>query len=58
LFSERDDVKGNPMLLRPASSETMLNKDGKPIQDQAESLRLSDLRSRVRLTLSAKGVAK
>jgi hypothetical protein len=58
LFSERNDVKGNPMLLRPASSETILDKDGKAIQDQAESLRLNDLRARVRLTLSAKGVAK
>ncbi len=58
LFSERDDVKGNPLLLRPASPETMLNKEGKAIQDQAESLRLSDLRARVRLTLAPKGVAK
>jgi hypothetical protein len=58
LFSERADVAGNPMLVRPASTETMLNKDGKPIQDKPESLRLSDLRARVRLTLAAKGVAK
>ena len=58
LFGERPDAKGDPILVRPASAETMLNKEGKPIQDQAESLRLSDLRAMVRLTLSAKGVAK
>jgi hypothetical protein len=58
LFSERADVTGNPMLVRPASTETMLNKDGKPIQDRPESLRLSDLRARVRVTLSATGAAK
>jgi hypothetical protein len=52
LFSERADVAGNPMLVRPASTETMLNKDGKPIQDKPESLRLNDLRARIRLTLA------
>ena len=58
LFSERADLAGNPMLVRPASTETMLNKDGKPIQDKPESLRLSDLRARVRVALSGKGDAK
>jgi hypothetical protein len=58
LFRERADVAGNPMLVRPASTETMLNKDGKPIQDKAESLRLSDLRTRVRLALAGQGASK
>jgi hypothetical protein len=57
LFSERADVEGNPLLVRPASTETMLGKDGTPIQDQATSLRLSDLRARVRSQL-AKGGSK
>jgi hypothetical protein len=57
LFSERADVAGNPLLVRPASTETMLGKDGTPIQDQATSLRLSDLRARVRSQL-AKGGSK
>lgn len=57
LFSERADVAGNPLLVRPASTETMLGKDGAPIQDKPASLRLSDLRTRVR-SLTAKGAGK
>jgi hypothetical protein len=57
LFSERADVAGNPMLVRPAATETMLGKDGAPIQDQPASLRLSDLRARVR-SLMSKGAGK
>jgi hypothetical protein len=60
LFSERPGVPGNPMLVRPATAETMLDKNGKAIQDQPMSLRLSDLRTRVRNVLDGKldGVAK
>lgn len=57
LFRERTDLPGNPLLVRPASTETMLGKDGNPIQDQPASMRLSEMRDRVRTALS-KGAAK
>jgi hypothetical protein len=52
LFSERAGVPGDPLLVRPAAAETMLDKNGNAIQDQPLSLRLSDLRARVRNVLS------
>ena len=59
LFSERSDVPGNPLLVRPATTETMLGKDGNPVQDQPMSLRLNDMRARVRSVLAvAKGAGK
>ena len=59
LFSERSDVPGNPLLVRPAATETMLGKDGNPVQDQPMSLRLNDMRARVHRVLAvAKGAGK
>jgi hypothetical protein len=58
LFSERAGVPGNPLLVRPASTEAMLGRDGKAIQDQPASLRLSDMRARVRETLAQNALAQ
>jgi hypothetical protein len=62
LFSERADVAGNPLLVRPAATETMLGRDGTPVKDQPMNLRLSDMRTRIRTVLSsgtlARGVSK
>ena len=48
LFSEVTDGTANPVLVRPAATETMLDKDGNVVQDQALSLRVADLRDRVK----------
>jgi hypothetical protein len=57
LFSENPDSPTNPLLLQPASTETMLGPDGQPVADQPLTLRMSELRSRVGKVL-AKGALK
>jgi hypothetical protein len=54
LFSERSDTPGNPILMRPASTEAMVGKDGSPVVDQPLSLHLSDLRAHVRAVLGGR----
>lgn len=53
-FSVRQDTQGNQVLLRSASTETMLDKSGRVIADQPLSLRISDLRMRVRQLVIAR----
>jgi hypothetical protein len=48
LFSVVADGTANPVLVRPAAAETMLDKNGNVVQDQALSLRLADLRNGVK----------
>jgi hypothetical protein len=52
LFSERAGDPGNPLLVRPAAAETMLDKNGNAVQDQPMSLHLTDLRTKVRSILA------
>ena len=48
LFSVVADGTANPVLVRPAAAETMLDRNGNVVQDQALSLRLADLRNGVK----------
>jgi hypothetical protein len=53
------DKDGGLMATRAASRELMLDSQGRPVSDQAISMRLSDLRGQVRTTLErAQGVAR
>jgi hypothetical protein len=51
LFLVKSDTAGNPVLIRPAASEIMLNQNGQVVQNQALSLGLAAVRSQVRTTL-------
>lgn len=55
LFRVAVDASGNTVLLRPAATETMLDKNGKPVTDQAVNFTLASLRSQIQRVL---GVAK
>ena len=55
LFLVKPDANGNPMMIRPAASETMLDKNGHVIQDQPFSMSLTAVRSQTRQML---GVAQ
>jgi hypothetical protein len=48
LFTVVADGSANPMVVRPAATETILDRNGNAVQDQALSLRLSDLRNGVK----------
>ena len=48
LFSVKVDASNNPLLLRPASLEAMLDKNGRLVVDQPLNLSLSEVRARVR----------
>ena len=51
LFLVKLDTAGNPVLIRPAASETMLNQNGQVVQNQPLSLGLAAVRSQTRQTL-------
>ena len=53
LFRVVLDSSGNTNLVRPAATETMLDKNGNPVTDQAVSLRWSDVKSRIQQQLGA-----
>jgi len=47
LFLVNTDTSGNKLLSRPAAAATMLDQNGNPVADQAVSLSLSGLRTRM-----------
>ena len=47
-FSVKADASNNFVLLRPAAAESMLDKNGRVVEDQPLSLRLTEVRSKVR----------
>jgi len=51
LFLVQADANGNPVLVRPASGETVVDKNGNPVTDQALSISLAALRAQTRSTL-------
>ncbi|MBZ5609400.1 MAG: hypothetical protein LAP38_14145 [Acidobacteriia bacterium] len=53
LFSVTPDAAGQLMVVRAASTEQMLNAQGQPVTDSNIQLRLSDLRSRIQMSLAA-----
>ena len=55
LFLVTRDGAGNSVLTRPAAAATMLDQNGNPVTDQAVSLSLSGLRSRVQQRPTARG---
>jgi hypothetical protein len=56
IFTLREDSTGNMVLSRPAISDSMLDKSGKPVTDAGVTLKWSDLRSLIGKTVS--GAAK
>jgi len=55
LFSILVDGTSNPLLVRPAAAETMLDRNGNVVQDQTLSLRLADLRNGVKNAIQQAG---
>ena len=55
LFLVNSDASGNKMLSRPAAAATMLDQNGNPVTDQAVSLSLSGLRTRMGVPSTASG---
>jgi len=55
LFAVVPDSAGNPMVIRAAASEHMLNVSGQPVTDSDIQMSLTDLRNRIQLVLSGKG---
>ena len=51
LFNVKVDASGNALLVRPAALETMLGKNGQVVEDQALTMRVADMRSRVQRNL-------
>lgn len=47
MFAVRPDTSGVTMLVRPAVMETVVDKSGQVVRDQASSMKLDDLRARV-----------
>jgi hypothetical protein len=52
LLSVQKDVAGNPVVARPPTSELMLDKNGRPVSDQAVWMQLTELRARIQSALS------
>ncbi len=52
LFTEQSGESANPTLTRPAAEATMMDKSGSVIQDQPVTMKLSDMRARVRASLA------
>jgi hypothetical protein len=48
LFAVKEDSAGESVLLRPATSEMMLDSSGRVVRDEGIRLRLGELRTRVR----------
>jgi hypothetical protein len=55
LFAVVPNSTGNPMVIRAASSEHMVNISGQPVSDSDIQMSLTDLRTRIQLVLSGKG---
>ena len=55
LFKLSEEGSGGAVVQRPAAPELMLDRSGRPVEDQAVSMKLQDLRVRVRQAL---GVAR
>jgi hypothetical protein len=53
LFRVGVDASGAPVLVRPAATEIMLSREGRLVQDQPLSMRLTDMKARVVQTLGA-----
>jgi len=53
VFNLSEEGSGGGVVKRSAASELMLDRSGNPVQDHAVSIRLQDLRARVRQTLGA-----
>jgi hypothetical protein len=53
LFSVKVDAAGNPVLARPAATELMVDRNGRLVVDQPLTMRVSDMRSRVRAASGA-----
>ncbi len=51
LFEVRTNPAGNPILLRPASSETLVDRNGRLVEDQPMAVGVTEMRSRVRGTV-------
>jgi hypothetical protein len=51
LFSVKVNAAGATVLIRPASSDTMLDKTGNVVTDQAVTILLSDLRAQIQKAL-------
>jgi hypothetical protein len=58
LFEVTPDSSGYPVLTRPAAVSTMLDRNGNPVTDQAVSLSLSSVRTRIGQTASSSVAAK
>jgi hypothetical protein len=53
LFRLSEEGSGGAVVQRPAAPELMLDRSGRPVEDQAVSLKLQDLRARVRQAIGA-----
>src|SRR5258708_2344000 len=51
LFSVKPSASGEPLLIRPAATELMLDKSGHVVNDLPLSLHLTDVRSQIQRTL-------
>ena len=52
LLAVTQDASGEAVVERPATSELMLDKSGRPVSDQAVRMSISDLRARIQKTLA------
>lgn len=53
LFQMKQSTGGEPMIYRAASTETMLDGEGKPVVDTPVTMRYRDMVTRIRTTLEA-----
>ena len=53
MFHVRLDAAGNPTVMRAASTETMVDRSGRPVEDRPVSAPVSELRARVGRALEA-----
>jgi hypothetical protein len=58
LFAEQASDSSNPTLTRPAAEAALLDRNGKVVQDQPVSMKLSEMRARVKATLARSGSGK
>jgi len=53
-YSVKQDGAGNQVLLRPATTETMVDKNGALVKDAPSTMKLSELRDRMQTTGAAR----
>ena len=56
VFGVKVDASGNPVVTRAASMASMVDHDDRPVKDNGVSLRLSELRTRVKSALASQEV--